>query len=199
MITNATYIPRKKFPSCSRGLLLINLNRKFHIGGIPSHRSQEHLFTVKSVLSLYSQLNLPVFLKLFDLSKYFDKEILKDAMDTLFEYGVRGKLYRLWYELNRDAQIKVKTGAGMTDTQVTGEIVAQGSIGGAILSSCNLDKTVTKYFAGSTSELSYAKTRLQPVIFQNDTLRMATSLEAVKKGNLIMSAAMKRKKNEARS
>jgi hypothetical protein len=42
-------------------------------------------------------------------------------MDTLFEYGVRGKLYRLWYELYRDAQIKVKTGAGMTDTQVTGK------------------------------------------------------------------------------
>ena len=117
-------------------------------------------------------------------------------MDTLFEYGVRGKLYRLWYELNRDAQIKVKTGAGMTDTQVTGENVAQGSIGGAILSSCNLDKTVTKYFAGSTSELSYATTRLQPVIFQDDTLRTATSLEAVKKGNLIMSAAMKRKQLE---
>ena len=45
--------------------------------------------------------------------------------------------------LYRDAQIRVKTGAGMTDTQVTGENVAQGSIGGAILTSCNLDKTVT--------------------------------------------------------
>ena len=70
-------------------------------------------------------------------------------MDTLFSYCVQGKLYRLWYELYRDAQIKVKTGAGMTAVEATGENVAQGSIGGALLSSCNLDKTVTNYFSGS--------------------------------------------------
>ena len=69
---------------------LVRSCSKYQIGGIPNHRSQEHLFTVKSVLSLYSQLNLPVILQLYDLSKYFDKEILKDAMDTLYSYGVRG-------------------------------------------------------------------------------------------------------------
>ena len=74
---------------------LSNNCSKFQIGGIPKHRSQEHLFTVKSILALYSQLNLPVILQLFDISKYFDKEILKDAMDTLFTSGIRGKLYRL--------------------------------------------------------------------------------------------------------
>ena len=113
---------------------------KYQIGGIPGHRSQEHLFTVKSVISLYSLLNIPVFLQLFDISKYFDKEILKDAMDTLFTYGIQGKLYRLWYELYRDAQIRVKTGAGITSVKATGENVAQGSIGGAILSSLVLTK-----------------------------------------------------------
>ena len=35
------------------------------------------------VSALYSVLNIPVILQLFDISKYFDKEILKDAMDTL--------------------------------------------------------------------------------------------------------------------
>ena len=54
-------------------------------------------------------------------------------MDTLFSYSVQGKLYRLWYELYRDAQIKVKTGAGMTAVEATVENVAQGSIGGALL------------------------------------------------------------------
>ena len=72
---------------------------KYQIGGIPGHRSKEHLFPVKSVISHYSVLNLPVILQLLDISKYFDQEILKDAMDTLFTYGIQGKLYRLWYEL----------------------------------------------------------------------------------------------------
>ena len=132
---------------------------------------QEHLFTVKSVIALYSLLNIPV--------------ILKDAMDTLFSYGVRGKLYGLWYELYRDAQIRVKTGAGMTAVETSGENVAQGSIGGAILSSCNLDKTDSNYFSGSSTELSYATTRLQPIMFQDDTIRLLTSIEDAQKGNII--------------
>jgi hypothetical protein len=53
---------------------------KFQIGGIPGHRPQEHLFTAKSIISLYSYLDIPLFLQLYNLSKYFDKEILFDAM-----------------------------------------------------------------------------------------------------------------------
>ena len=102
-------------------------------------------------------------------------------------------LYRLWYELYRDAQIKGKTGAGMTAVEASGENVAQGSIGGALLSSCNLDNTVTRYFSGSTEELSYATTRLQPLMFQDDTTRLVTSIDAAQKGNIIINAAMKQK------
>ena len=87
----------------------------------------------------------------------------------------------------------MKTGAGMTAVEASGENVAQGSIGGALLSSCNLDKTVTRYFSGSTEELSYATTRLQPLMFQDDTTRLVNSIAAAQKGNIIMNAAMKRK------
>jgi hypothetical protein len=54
-------------------------------------------------------------------------------MDTLHEAGIQGKLYRLWFMLNKDTQIKVKTSLGMTKCAATGENVAQGSIGGGIL------------------------------------------------------------------
>ena len=99
---------------------------QFQIGGIPKHRSQENLFVVKSVLALYSMLNIPLYMAVYDLSKYFDKEILKDAMDTLYNCGVKGKLYRLWYEIYRDSQIRVKTASGLTDVRTTGENVTQG-------------------------------------------------------------------------
>ena len=97
---------------------------KFQIGGIPGHRSQEHLFSIKSIICLYNYLNIPLISQYWDISKYFDKEILRDAMDTLHEAGVRGKLYRLWYMLNKDAQIQVKTSFGLTDPAATGENVA---------------------------------------------------------------------------
>jgi hypothetical protein len=128
---------------------------KFQIGGIPGHRPQEHLFTGKSIIALYKYLDIPLFLQIWDISKYFDKEILRDAMDTLYGAGIGGKLYRLWFMLNKDSQIRVKTSFGMTGTAVTGENVTQGSIGGALISALNLSKTMTAYFSGSDGEVSY--------------------------------------------
>ena len=72
-------------------------------------------------------------------------------MISLYEAGIKGKLYRLLYLLNNDTQIRVKTSFGLTDLAATGENVAQGSIGGGILSSLNLSKTVTDYFSGAES------------------------------------------------
>jgi hypothetical protein len=91
--------------------------------------------------------------------------------------------------LYRDAQIKVKTGAAMTAVEATGENVAQGSIGGAFLSSCK-QLPIT-----SLAEMSWA-TRIQPLMFQDDTTRLVTSIEVAQKGNIIMNAAIKRKQLE---
>ena len=165
---------------------------KFQIGGIPGHRPQEHLFTVKSIIGLYNYLEIPLFISYWDISKYFDKEILRDAMDTLYQAGIRGKLYRLWYMLNKDTQIRVKTSFGLTEIAATGENVAQGSIGGALISSLNLDKTVRSYFSGA-AEISYLTTKLAPLIFQDDTLRFGTSIDDVQQGNILISNAIKSK------
>ena len=166
---------------------------KFQVGGIPKHRAQEHLFCVKSVISLYSLLKIPLFIHIFDVSKYFDKENLKDAMDTLYKCKIKGKLYRLWYQMNRDSQIRVKTAGGISKIKTIGENVTQGSIGGALLSAANLDKTLSTYFEGSDSEISYGDLRLSVLSFQDDALRMCTSVESLQKGNLFMENAMKRK------
>ena len=166
---------------------------KFQIGGVPGHRPQEHLFTAKSVISLYIHLNIPLYLQLYDISKYFDKEILRDAMDTLFSAGITGKLYRLWFMLNKDTQIRVKTSFGLTDVAATGENVAQGSIGGGIISALNLDKTIGLHFKGSDSELSYGPTRLSPLLYQDDAAKFSTNLAAAQKANILISRAMKMK------
>ena len=165
---------KEEYPKFFEGIVvdkskdkIIKKCSKFQIGGIPGHRPQEHLFTAKSIISLYSFLKIPLFLQVWDVSKYFDKEILRDAMDTLYSAGIVGKLYRLWFLLNKDTQIRVKTGFGMTDTAATGENVAQGSIGGGLISALNLDKTMSAYFSGSDNEISYGPARLCWVLYQD--------------------------------
>ena len=81
---------------------LIQRCSKFQIGGVPGHRPQEHLFTNKSTIGLYVYLSLTLLLQLWDLSKNFDKENLRDALDSLYDAGIRGKLYKLWHILKKD-------------------------------------------------------------------------------------------------
>ena len=78
---------------------------KFQIGAIPGHQPAEHLFTLKSVIGLFEEEKKTIILQCFDLKTYFDSENLKDAMNTLYRNGVKGKLYKLIYELNRSNEI----------------------------------------------------------------------------------------------
>ena len=87
---------------------------KFQIGAIPGHRAQEHLFTVKSVIAWYNKMNKGVIICLYDISKYFDRENLKDCLGELYKCDIKGKLYRLIYNLNKDTEISVKTTVGET-------------------------------------------------------------------------------------
>ena len=68
---------------------------KYQIGALPKHRSQEHLFTLKSVIDWYDFMGKPLVLQLFDISKFVDREMLKDGMDALYSCGIQGKLYRI--------------------------------------------------------------------------------------------------------
>ena len=99
------------------------------------------------------------------MSKFFDRENLKDGMNTLYNCGINGKLYRMIYELNKKTVLKVKTGVGMSSSQEIGENITQGSIGGALISTANLDYTVNSQFQKSPYEISYSSNRLQPLIF----------------------------------
>ena len=166
---------------------------KFQIGALPKHRSQEHLFTLKSVIGYYASIAKPLILQLFDISKFFDREMLKDGMDSLYNCGIQGKLYRLIFEMNRSTMLSIKTGCGTTQPVQIGANIAQGSIGGALISSVNLDRTMNQFFSKSEHEISYFDLRLQPTIFQDDISRLSSSRVSAQTGNIFVSSCMESK------
>ena len=48
---------------------------KFQIGAMAGHRAQEHTFTIKSIIGYYKMMGKGIILSLYDISKYFDREI----------------------------------------------------------------------------------------------------------------------------
>ena len=63
---------------------LISAMTKFQIASKPGHRTQEHLFVIKSLISLYIACDMAIILSMWDLSKFFDRESLIDCMKELY-------------------------------------------------------------------------------------------------------------------
>ena len=88
---------------------------KFQIGAVPGHQPSEHLFTLKSIISFYQLLQMAIIISFYDIRKFFDSESLRDAMNSLYESEIRGKLYRLIFELNKNNVMTIQTGSGTTE------------------------------------------------------------------------------------
>ena len=77
---------------------LIKKMTKFQIGTKPGHRAQEHLFTLKSTMALYSFLGITLIAQAWDISKYFDQQVLVDAMSSINDAKVNENCYILTYK-----------------------------------------------------------------------------------------------------
>ena len=117
-------------------------------------------FFVKSVLSLYNKLNVPLLINTFDISKYFDKHVLIDAQECLADASVDSKSYSLFYKLNCNTTVKALTPLGLTKAVVTGENLGQGSRSAATACSLSLSMGVDKHFSGNQFEVDYGTVRL---------------------------------------
>jgi hypothetical protein len=82
----------------------------YQIGGQPGHRADELLFVMKSIIAQHRKIGKPLIIQCWDLSKYFDKEMIEDAILTCYKRKVNPKAVRLWHKLNQDTRIQVKTG-----------------------------------------------------------------------------------------
>ena len=62
-------------------------------------------------------------------------------------------------------------------------MLGQGTLEGACISAASIDYTVNKFFRTSYDELSYGSIRLQPLLFQDDIIRLSNTLESAQSGN----------------
>ena len=114
-------------------------------------------------------------------------------MNSLYNMGIKGKLYRLLFNMNKDTRIRVKTAFGVTEEVVTGENVGQGTIEGADISAANIDYGVNHFFKNSNYELSYGSVRLQPMLFQDDISRLCLDVRSAQIANDLLGAMMETK------
>ena len=166
---------------------IFSAGTKYQIGGCPGQRTQFHLFVTKSMIALRLHRggrNAGTILTVADIMKFFDKQSLVDAMDSLYQAKINPKFYRVWYKMNENTVIQVKTGGGMSARGMAGPVTGQGGGGAALASALNLDLGLDSYFKGSKDEECYGTVRLQPLIYMDDTARASHSINAMRAGNI---------------
>ena len=153
---------------------LVKNSSMFQIGGQPGHRPEEHLFVMKSLIAKKKAERKPMVIQCWDISKFFDKERISDAILTCLGRGANKKATKLWLKLNENTKIKVKTGVGLSEEANVGAVVGQGTIGGALVSQAVLDDGVMQHFTpGGEGELMYGDVPLAPLILQDDLMHGA--------------------------
>ena len=170
---------------------LVEKSTIYQIGGQAKHRPEELVFSVKSVIAKERREKKPILIQCWDISKFFDKEMIEDALITCYKRGVNPKAVRLWAKLNENTKIKVRTAVGESESVDVGGVVGQGTIGGALVSQAVLDEGVKDHFIpGNEDELNYGEVAMGPCMFQDDLIHASNSSlkarEASKKINMIM-------------
>ena len=84
--------------------------------------------------------------------------------------------------MNEVNKIQVETPLGLTDIANTNEGLGQGGLDSAFLSSTNLDNGTREEFKDSTNEVSIGKVMVGPILFFDDCMRIASSVNDAQAG-----------------
>ena len=116
------------------------------------------------------------------MEKFFDKESLLDTMVTLKKKAdINNKDYRLWYKLNEDTRISVRTSVGESESKLIKNSLGQGSFGAALASSLNIGCAIKDTF-GEASSTHIGTLPLNAVVMQDDIAKLNDNLEQARDG-----------------
>ena len=183
-------------PRCCEALVvgrmkpnILSAGTKYQIGGLPNHRVEEHLVTLKAIVSrsAFCKPNSGAIVKLVDIKGFFDSESLRGVMISLCEANIPKNAYRACFLLNSKTSVSVKTPTGQTEFREAGELCGQGSTGASLASQLDIDMDIKTYF----SSIKYGTVRTQPQAFQDDLLHAVPDINSARISNIKLSMMLR--------
>ena len=169
----------------------------YQVGGLPGHSINEHLLTIKTVLARLEEIGKGLIFLVMDIISFFDKEDIYDCLETMEALEVNKKATRMWYLLNKNTKIRVKTAFGLTNEAEVGDCLGQGTGGAGLVSAANLDLGLQRSFNNSKAVMNYGQVRLQPLSYQDDVATLCTSVEMARDQANRLSEMIKKKTIDA--
>ena len=83
-------------------------------GGRKGARTSDHLFILRTIIDVTIKQKRPTYLTFYDVSKAYDHVDNEDLLNIMWENGLRGKSWRILYNLNNNLIAQIKTKYGTT-------------------------------------------------------------------------------------
>ena len=83
-------------------------------GGKKGASPTDHIFILRNIIDIAKNEGRHLLISFFDVQKAFDRADMDDMMYVLYKNGLRGKIWRLTYTLNKGLTARVKTKAGLS-------------------------------------------------------------------------------------
>ena len=128
----------------------------------------DNIFIVNAVIDHYRYLGKKLHITTYDFEQAFDSLWLQDCILSLHALGVPGYILKLVYNLNKEAQISVKTPFGPTTTAVIEDIVQQGRVLAPDLCSAS-----TAEYCGSNKGVSVGTCNISSLAFVDDMMDLS--------------------------
>ena len=156
---------------------------QFQSGGRKHHSPTDQVFIIRTLQEYYLYRGKSYFIEFCDLQKAFDKMILKNVMDNLWNADTRGRIWRNIYQINKNTDAIIKTPYGETEKINITEILKQGSVLASTLAALHTDSS-TKM---KQEELGarYGEIYIHSLLFQDDIARIETNAEKLNAANRI--------------
>ena len=165
----------------------------YQIGGLPGHSINEHLITLKTIMAWAEKTGKEIVFMIMDIMSFFDKENIFDCLETMEKLNVNEKAARVWYKLNKDSEVTVKTTGGETKTAKVGDCLGQGTAGAGLVSQANLDHGLNSYFKSCKDVMYYGETRIQPLSYQDDVAAPCLTVNMARTQAALLASLMREK------
>ena len=84
-------------------------------GGKKGASTRDHVFLLRGAMTHAMKTQRNMYVTFYDVSKAYDRADVEDMLVTVWERGLKGKLWRLMKRLNTNLTAKIKTRHGLTE------------------------------------------------------------------------------------
>jgi len=143
-------------------------------GARKGRSTSDQIFTLKSVLHERKSKNQSTYLAFLDLHKAYDNIWKAAILTTLWQKGIKGKLWRVIKSLNEELTTTIKTRYGLTRSITIQESIRQGGvISGAQFAS--LIDSLENELQEASLGVNFGSIRLASLLLMDDIILMAES------------------------